>query len=208
MAPRDGEDAHKYPVQRLRVVGGGQDTRILHVALEIPELGQADARDVDDVGGIRHGHLGVRAFEGGDQRHDKVEQVLVEGEQGDQLGGRGQVLVVGQAVLVRLGLFLVLVDVFVVEALDVVDVDGDAAPVAVAGPLRILCAFARSDVWGGGQICPAYHQPGLLVCFDVKVVVELFHPLFLEPLLRVGELPDGALDIELAGSEISTVGSG
>lgn len=59
---------------------GGQDTGILHVALEIPELGQSHSRDIHNIGRVRDGHFRIRSFEGGNQRQDKVEQVLIQSE--------------------------------------------------------------------------------------------------------------------------------
>lgn len=45
---------------------------------------------------------------------------------------------VGLAVLVGLGFFLVLGDILAIEAFDLVDVDGDSPSIPVAGPLRVL----------------------------------------------------------------------
>lgn len=55
----------------------GQDTGILHMSLEIPKLGQSNARDIDNVCRVRYGHFRVRAFEGRNQGQDKVEEILV-----------------------------------------------------------------------------------------------------------------------------------
>lgn len=60
---------------------------------------------------------------------------------------------VGEAVLVFLGLFLIFGDGFAVEMFDDEEVDGDASLVAVAGPLRVLdvtisIALARAVLSG------------------------------------------------------------
>ena len=116
----------------------GQNASILHMILQIPELGQAHALNVDNVGGIRNGYLGVRSFEGGNKRQDEIEQVVVQREQRQQFSWRLQFLVVGQSILVLLCLFLVFANGFRVEVLDVEEIDGNAAFVSAAGPLRIL----------------------------------------------------------------------
>lgn len=93
---------HEYPVQGLGVVRGGQLASGLHVSLEVPELLEADAADVDDVGG--QGDRGARVLavdQLGAQGLGEAGEVLVEGEEADQLGrgvhrrGRGGGLGVG-----------------------------------------------------------------------------------------------------------------
>lgn len=178
-------------------MGRGKDAGILHMALQVPELGQSNAGNIDNIRRIRDGHFGIRSFKGRDEGHDKVQQVLIEGEQGDQLGRGGQRLVVGQAVFVCLRLFLVFGHVLAVQALDQVDINGDASFVAVAGPLRVLVpgqSDPRSCAVGGS----AYHEAGFFVGLDVEMVVELFYALLLEPFLCVGKLADGAIDVELS----------
>lgn len=111
---------------------------------------------------------------------------------------------VGKTVFVGLRLFLVFLHILVVEAFDLEDIDGDASFVAVARPLRVL--FITSSVRYAPVIpCVlacwvAYHQPGLLVCLDVKMVIKFFYSLILQPLLGVGELAICAGYVELAGS--------
>jgi hypothetical protein len=38
--------------------------------------------------------------------------------------------------------------------------------------------------------------------FDIEVFVQLFHALFLQPFLGIGELAVSAIDIELAGTKV------
>ena len=115
-----------------------EHTRILHVALQIPELLQPHPAHVHDIRGGHDGSLHVRPRELRAERHDKVEQVLVEGEQTQEtlrhLGGL--VRVCGGGGVVHGG--VVFGHVFAVEVFDFEDVDGDAAAVAVAGPLGVL----------------------------------------------------------------------
>lgn len=88
--------AHEYPVQGLGVVRSSQLAGRLHVALEVPELLEADAADVDEVGG--QGDRGARVLAVGQlgaQGLGEAGEVLVEGEEADQLGrgvhrGRGR----------------------------------------------------------------------------------------------------------------------
>lgn len=78
---------HEYPVQRLGVVRSGQLAGGLHVALEVPELLEAYAADVDDVGG--EGDRGARVLAVGQLGAEglgEAGEVLVEGEEADQLG--------------------------------------------------------------------------------------------------------------------------
>jgi len=65
--------------------------------------------------------------------------------------------------------------------------------------MQILC-------WSCGLEVQAYHQPGALVEVDIKMVVELNNALFLQPLLGIGELANCAIEVELAGSQISSLG--
>jgi len=50
-----------------------------------------------------------------------------------------------------------------------------------------------------------YHCPRFLVEFDIKVLVQLFNPLLLHPLLRICELADGSIDVEFSGSKVPSV---
>ncbi len=60
-----GSAAYKDPVECFGIMGCGKDTGILHVSLEVPELAQADALDINDVCGICDGHFWTRPFERG-----------------------------------------------------------------------------------------------------------------------------------------------
>lgn len=131
-------DTHKYSIQCFWVMRSGQYTGVLHVCFQIPKLGQTHAGDIDNVGRIRDRDFGVGTFEGRDKGHDKIQQILIEGEQRDQFCGCREGLVVRKAVLVCLRLFLIFGDVLSIQTFDVIDVDGDASSVAVARPLRIL----------------------------------------------------------------------
>lgn len=112
-------------------------TRILHVSLQIPELLQPHTTDIDDIRRCDDGRLGVRSRQLRAQRHHEAEQVLVQREQTQQARGDARRLV-------RLGrrgrgdLGGVGGHVLAVQVLDDVDVDGDTAAVAAAGPLGIL----------------------------------------------------------------------
>lgn len=108
---------------------------------------------------------------------------------------------VGKAVLVCLRLFLVFGDILAVKAFDVVDIDGDASLIAVAGPLRVLLRMFSSQRRTQCELeyC-THHETGALVKFDIKVVVEFNDALFLHPFLGVGELANGTSDVKLAGS--------
>lgn len=130
----DDEDA----VECLRVVGRGQRAGGLHVALEIPELPEADARDVDDVGAQRDRGFVVRPVgQVGAQRLGEAREVLVQGEQAEELGRRVAVClgVASEGVCCRL---LVAGDGLGVEVLDLEEVKGDAAFISPASPLGVL----------------------------------------------------------------------
>ena len=135
----DDEDA----VQRLGVVGGGQLRRHLHVALEVPELLDAGAADVDDVSAHGDGDVRVLAVRQlGAEGHVEAGQVLVEGEEAQQARGRLAVgLGVGEGAS---ALFLVGGHRLGVEVGDFVDVQRDAAAISSAGPLGILRRGSKS----------------------------------------------------------------
>ena len=139
-----GGGGDKNPIQRLRIMRRREDTRVLHVPLQVPELLEPDAADVDDVGRGDDGRLRVRPRQGRAERHDEAQQVLVQREEAEQARGH-------LARLVRLGrrgrghLGAVGGHVLAVQVLDDVDVDGDAAAVAAAGPLGVLCGHPVSE---------------------------------------------------------------
>ena len=115
-----------------------QHAGILHVILQVPELRQTNTSNVDNVCRICDGDLRIRTLESRDKGEDEVEEVVVEGEEGKQLGRSVELLVTWKAVLVFLRVFLVFGDMFAVEMLDHEHVDRDTATVSMAGPLRIL----------------------------------------------------------------------
>lgn len=93
-------DTHEDSIQCFWVMCCRQDTGVLHVCFQIPKLGQTHAGDINNVCRIRDRDFRVGSFKGGDKGHDKIQQVLIEGEQRDQLCGCREVLVVRKAVLV------------------------------------------------------------------------------------------------------------
>ena len=128
----------KDAVQRLGVVCRGELRRSLHVALEVPELLEADARDVDNVGAESDGHVGALAV--GELRGKglaEAREVFVEGKEAEEAGG---------CLAVGLGfgkggfgaLFFVVGYGLGVEGANLKDVEGDTAAVSSAGPLWIL----------------------------------------------------------------------
>lgn len=120
----------------------GQHTRILHMALEIPELLEPDAADVDDIIRRDDGRLRVRSAQRRAHRHDEAQEVLVQREQTQQtlgLGGR-RLRFVGEVRFAQR--FGVRGHVLGVQVFDFEDVDGDSAAVATAGPLGVLVFIA------------------------------------------------------------------
>lgn len=195
--------AHEYPVQRLRVVRRGQLAGGLHVALEVPELLEADAADVDDVGreGDRGaGVLAVRQL--GAQRLGEARQVLVEGEEADQLGRRVHR---GRR---RGGLGVGLVDRLLVggdglgvEVADLEEVERDAA---VGEKVRISMTESHIVCFGGIMSNSRGYQPSippprplwvklpaLLVGLDIDSIVQHVQLDSLPPFLGVLELAVG-----------------
>jgi hypothetical protein len=51
------------------------------MTLQVPELLQPDTAHINDIGRSHDGSLGVRPGQRRAQRHNKVQQVLVQGEQ-------------------------------------------------------------------------------------------------------------------------------
>jgi hypothetical protein len=62
-----------------------------------------------------------------------------------------------------------------------------------------------------GQICHCkqaqcgYHRPSLLVEVDIEVFIQLFDLFGLHPLLRIRELADRTVNIELSRSQIPSI---
>lgn len=88
-AEEDGRANDEDSVEGFRVMGRGQLGCGLHVAFEVPKLLEPNARDVDNVGAHRHGHVGVLAI---CQLRAKglveTRQVLVEGKEPQEAGRR------------------------------------------------------------------------------------------------------------------------
>lgn len=106
--------------------------------LQIPELLQSDARDVDNIGAQGDGNFGELAVEElGAEGHVETGQVLVQGKQSQETVWRLAVgLGLGESA--RCADLLILVDGLGVECLDFKDVEGDSATVATTCPLGIL----------------------------------------------------------------------
>ncbi len=136
--------AYKYSIQSLWIMRRCQNTSILHVSLQIPELCQPNTRYVDNVGRIGNRNFRIRSLKSRDKGKDKVEEVVVEGEQWKHLCRGLEFLVVGGAVLIVLRFFLVFGHMLAVKALDHVDVDRNTAAVSVAGPLGVLLGSAQA----------------------------------------------------------------
>ena len=85
----------------------GQNTSILHVTFQIPELRQPHTRDIDNVRRVCDRDFWIRSFETRDKRKDEVEEIVVECKQGEELRRSSQLLVGGKTIFVVLGVFLV-----------------------------------------------------------------------------------------------------
>ena len=82
MEGRRKERAHKYPIQRLGIMGRSQRRSILHMRPQIPKLLQSYTTYVHDVIALRDGRSGVVSIhERRAQRHHEADQVLVECEE-------------------------------------------------------------------------------------------------------------------------------
>lgn len=114
-----------------------QNTSILHMALQVPELLQPDPANIDDIVRRHDGRLGIRPRQRRAQRHDEREQILVQGEEPEHARRHGRGLVrlgrghIGDCSVVR-------GHVRAVEMADFEHVNGDAAVVATACPLGVL----------------------------------------------------------------------
>lgn len=133
-----GRTNNEDAVQRLGVMRSSQCAGSLHVCLQVPELLQANTRDIYHVVAHGDGHLWhVPVLELRAEGHVEAREVLVEGEQAEHTG-RGLTVGVGFAEGGLGALLLVLADGLVVEGLDFEDVEGDATSIATAGPLGVL----------------------------------------------------------------------
>lgn len=137
---RRGE-AYKNPIQGLRIMRRRQNTRILHMPLQIPELLQPNPAHIHDIRRRHDSCLRVRPFQHRTQRRHEAEQVFVQREQSQQSLGHGGGFL-GFLRQIRGGHgFVVGGHVFGVQMLDFENVDGDSAAVATAGPLGVLYSF-------------------------------------------------------------------
>ena len=123
---------------------------------------------------------------------------MVQGEKRYELCRRVKGLVVREGLFVLLGVFLICLDVLAIEVLYHVDVEGYASSISMACPLRVLTKLVH--VAAADQ--ELYHLPGPLICFDIIMLVQFFHPLLLQPMFCIGELANCAIDVELSGSEV------
>lgn len=173
--PKGRRGTHEYPVQRLGIVRRRQLAGDLHVTLQVPELPQADPAHVDDVGAEGDGRARVLAV-GELRAHGlgEAREVLVQREEAHHLGVLALAAVLGRLHLaVRVGgALLVGGHGLGVEVADLEQVDGDAAAVPPARPLRVQAA-------------------ALLVGVDVDGVVQHVDADGGAPPLRVAELRGG-----------------
>lgn len=59
----------------------GQHASILHMALQIPELLQANIADINNIGRGHDGRFWVRPLQRRAERHHEPEEVLIQGEE-------------------------------------------------------------------------------------------------------------------------------
>lgn len=64
---------------------------------------------------------------------------------------------------------------------------------------------ANSQICDFGHAQKLYHRPSLLVESHIEMLVQLIYLFGLQPLLGIGELADGAVDVELSRPQISSV---
>ena len=79
-----------------------QNTGILHVTFQIPELSQANTRYIDNIRRIRNRYFRIGPFESRNKRKDEVEEVVIECEERDHLRRCSQLLVTWKTVFVVL----------------------------------------------------------------------------------------------------------
>lgn len=119
-------------------MSSSQNTSILHMTLQVPELLKSNATNVDDVGRCDNGGFRVRTRKLRAQRHNEVEEVLVKSEQTQEtLRNRGGLVRLGRRGRRGHGL-VVCGHVLAVQMLDLENIDGNTAAVSTTGPLRIL----------------------------------------------------------------------
>ena len=106
---------------------------------QVPKLLQSHARNIHNVITLRDRR--ARVFSIGQrrtQRHHEPNQVLVEREEAQEFCGR--LSICRRFAMCFFGGFLICGHGFGVQMFDFVDVDGDSATVATAGPLGVLIA--------------------------------------------------------------------
>lgn len=123
---------------------------------------------------------------------------MVQGEKGDELCRRAQGFVVRERVLIDFSVFLICLDVLPVEMLNDENVKGYASSIAVAGPLRVLNRLAKAAAADGGK----YHLARPLVDLDIVMLIQLFDSLLLQPMFRIRELANRAIDVELSSPKV------
>lgn len=170
--------AHKDPVQRLGVVCCRERTRILHVGLEVPELLQSDARDIDDIVGLRDGrYVGIWTVgSGGEEGEGEVGKVLIECEKAEEfcggLSGIGRRCAsdpISRCPFPRMSMgslqtrrLLVRCDIFGVQVAHLKDIDWDTSLVSSANPLRVLSSALDLTIRACGDSQVAWSTHTLL----------------------------------------------
>ena len=199
------------------------------MALEVPELAERDARDIDDVGAQGDGRAGVVAIrELGAERLDEACEVFIEGEQAQEFRGR---LAVGvRSAVGRVGGFLVGGDGLGVEVADLEQIErntpGDSCqrPVVREGGVRALGCFVMEPTfylvsqsiegtasWVSGLsqiyhrapsgVSSAYQPPALFVCVEIDRIVEDAQVIGGPPVFRLLKLVVGILDNPSSSTE-------
>ena len=105
---------------------------------------------------------------------------------------------VRERVLIDFSVFLICLDVLPIEMLNDENVKGDASSIAVAGPLRVLNRLAKAAAADGGK----YHLARPLVDLDIVMLIQLFDSLLLQPMFRIRELANRAIDVELSSPKV------
>lgn len=132
-----GDDGCLLTIESLWIMGRCELTSSLHVSLQVPKLLQADPRDINDVGAQGDGSVAVLAVSKlRRQRLGEASEVLVQRKQAHHARGRLAVEL-GFAKGRFLAQLLISSDCLAVELLDLEQVDGNAATVAAAKPLRV-----------------------------------------------------------------------
>jgi hypothetical protein len=141
---------YEYAVKSLWVVSGSEGAGILHMRPQIPELLQANTRNVHNVIALRNWRLRVVSIlESRAQWHDEADQIFVQRKQAEQLRWSLSVrLRLGFGFLRRL---LICSHRFRIQVLHLEYVHWDAAAIPSTCPLGVL-GFVRNcaDMEGPG----------------------------------------------------------